>query len=255
MFEWSTDMDPVGSPGFVADNILNYEIVLASGEIVNANATSHSDLFLALKGGNNNFGVVTRFDVATFEHNQMIYGGLIIVPFDIIDSVLESLNIFTDDSAGFEPSTGLTVEVGLNGTTGDGQILLWLIDTNATGDHAALQPFLDMEPKLADQINTSLTVDYPSAVPSVSRLLMGDFTFVNDLEVIRGVQNITIGVVQAYSYIPDVTWDFQYEPLPRHVAEAGNARGGNIMGLNNTDEDLISKSTLWRLSSPILRVD
>ena len=40
-------------------------MVLASGELVNANATSRPDLFRALKGGGNNFGVVTRFDFTT----------------------------------------------------------------------------------------------------------------------------------------------------------------------------------------------
>jgi hypothetical protein len=33
----------------------------------------------------------------------------------------------------------------------------------------------------------------------------------------------------------------QYEPLPRHITKASIARGGNIMGLNNTEADLIGK--------------
>ena len=40
--------------GFVCDNVVNYEIVLASGEIVNANATSNPDLWVSLRGGSNN---------------------------------------------------------------------------------------------------------------------------------------------------------------------------------------------------------
>ena len=42
--------------GFACDNVLNYEVVLADGSIVNANATSNTDLFWALKGGGNQFG-------------------------------------------------------------------------------------------------------------------------------------------------------------------------------------------------------
>lgn len=61
--------------GWVADNVVNYEIVLASGEVKNVNNGSDSDLFVALKGGGNNFGIVTRFDIAAFEHDQKIYGG------------------------------------------------------------------------------------------------------------------------------------------------------------------------------------
>lgn len=40
--------------------------MLASGEIVTATATQYSDLFWALKGGGNSFGIVTRFDLLTY---------------------------------------------------------------------------------------------------------------------------------------------------------------------------------------------
>jgi len=42
--------------GFTCDNIHGYEVVLASGEVVYVTADSHPDLWLALKGGSNNFG-------------------------------------------------------------------------------------------------------------------------------------------------------------------------------------------------------
>lgn len=49
-----------------SQNIVNYEIVLADGTIVNANASSRPDLHEALNGGSTNFGIVTRFDLATY---------------------------------------------------------------------------------------------------------------------------------------------------------------------------------------------
>jgi FAD/FMN-containing dehydrogenase len=42
--------------GLVCDNVVNYEVVLANAAIVNANASSNSDLYWALKGGGNQFG-------------------------------------------------------------------------------------------------------------------------------------------------------------------------------------------------------
>ncbi|XXH00075.1 hypothetical protein Hte_006417 [Hypoxylon texense] len=62
--------------GFICDNVINYEVVLASGQIVNANAEENADLWRALRGGGNNFGIVTRFDMRTFE-NLEIYGGFV----------------------------------------------------------------------------------------------------------------------------------------------------------------------------------
>lgn len=47
--------------GLSVDNLLQVEIVLASGEVVNANAQEHPDLFWALRGGGGNFGIVTKF--------------------------------------------------------------------------------------------------------------------------------------------------------------------------------------------------
>lgn len=47
------------------------QIVLASGRIVNANASNHAVLHKALKGGGNNFGIVTQFDLKTFKQGKL----------------------------------------------------------------------------------------------------------------------------------------------------------------------------------------
>lgn len=60
--------------GFICDYIFDYEIVLASGEIINANAETNSDLWVALKGGGINFGIVTRFKFSVFEQGNL-WGG------------------------------------------------------------------------------------------------------------------------------------------------------------------------------------
>ncbi|KAL4877141.1 hypothetical protein BJY04DRAFT_222456 [Aspergillus karnatakaensis] len=52
--------------GLACDQVINYELVLANGTIINANSFTDPDLFLPLKGSGNNFGIVTRFDMVTF---------------------------------------------------------------------------------------------------------------------------------------------------------------------------------------------
>ncbi|KAH8808621.1 hypothetical protein F5884DRAFT_792907 [Xylogone sp. PMI_703] len=60
--------------GWAVDNVRNYEVVLPNGTIVNANQKSHPDLYFALRGGGNNFGIVTRFDFEAYEQGQF-WGG------------------------------------------------------------------------------------------------------------------------------------------------------------------------------------
>ncbi|KAJ5162801.1 uncharacterized protein N7500_004631 [Penicillium coprophilum] len=52
--------------GYAMDNVVAYDVVLGNGTQINVNKTSNGDLFWALKGGANNFGIVTRFELKTY---------------------------------------------------------------------------------------------------------------------------------------------------------------------------------------------
>src|SRR4051794_22503199 len=47
--------------GLTVDNLLEADLVLATGERVHASADDHPDLFWAIRGGGGNFGIVTSF--------------------------------------------------------------------------------------------------------------------------------------------------------------------------------------------------
>ncbi|KAH9906745.1 FAD-binding domain-containing protein [Xylariomycetidae sp. FL2044] len=62
--------------GWACDNVAAYEVVLASGAIVLATPSRHADLYWALRGGGNNFGIVTRFHFATLPlPDGLVWGG------------------------------------------------------------------------------------------------------------------------------------------------------------------------------------
>ncbi|KAJ4335437.1 hypothetical protein N0V87_006095 [Didymella glomerata] len=60
--------------GWACDNVESYEVVTASGIVVTASPTSYSDLYWALRGGGNNFGLVTNFKLRTLPLGKM-WGG------------------------------------------------------------------------------------------------------------------------------------------------------------------------------------
>ncbi|KAI0079336.1 FAD dependent oxidoreductase [Panus rudis PR-1116 ss-1] len=72
--------------GLTVDNVVGYELVLPNGTVTQVTQSSNPDLFFALKGGYNNFGIVTKFTLKTYPQGQ-VWGGLITITADQLDKV------------------------------------------------------------------------------------------------------------------------------------------------------------------------
>lgn len=81
--------------GWTCDTVTAFEVVLADGSIVEANELKNTDLFRGLRGGSNNFGIVTRIDLKTFEQGP-VWAATIYSPLATID---DQIKIFADLSA------------------------------------------------------------------------------------------------------------------------------------------------------------
>ncbi|CAG9948171.1 unnamed protein product [Clonostachys rosea f. rosea IK726] len=66
--------------GWALDNVLEYEhcshnqVVLPNATIVTASENTHADLYYALRGGGNNFGIVTSFNISVFPQGPLYTG-------------------------------------------------------------------------------------------------------------------------------------------------------------------------------------
>ncbi|KAH7311326.1 hypothetical protein B0I35DRAFT_481303 [Stachybotrys elegans] len=89
--------------GWSCDTVQNFEIVLANGSIVNANAQENPDLWQALKGGPGNFGLITRYDMTAIEYadpkTAQIWGGLLTYDsndYAVVESVIAAFVKFAE---------------------------------------------------------------------------------------------------------------------------------------------------------------
>lgn len=83
--------------GLGIDNLVEASVVLCNGKSVKASAERNSDLFFAIRGGGNNFGIVTSFTVQTYPLGP-IYRNMLTFPIDKATQVKEAIMNYIDKS-------------------------------------------------------------------------------------------------------------------------------------------------------------
>jgi len=83
--------------GLSCDNLVSADVVTADGRSVTASERENDDLFWALRGGGDNFGVVTSFEYRLHPVRE-IYGGPLLYEVDDAATVLQFYREFIDDA-------------------------------------------------------------------------------------------------------------------------------------------------------------
>ncbi|KAJ6448449.1 FAD dependent oxidoreductase [Mycena sanguinolenta] len=100
-YSWKTNQY-----GLTVDTVTAFELVKPNGDIVSITEASDPDLFFGLKGGQNNFGIVTQITLQTFPQGQ-VWGGLITYSLPQISAVSAAVAQFvsnvTDPKAAIIP--------------------------------------------------------------------------------------------------------------------------------------------------------
>ncbi|KAJ4368419.1 hypothetical protein N0V83_006776 [Neocucurbitaria cava] len=133
--------------GWSCDAVVNFEVVLSSGKIVNANATSNPDLFAALKGGQFNFGIVTRFDLKAYPATTL-WGGRTVYHPNATESLLTAYTNFKMGE--FDPYAAGWVTVRYNHTAATFSPISIMWYTKPAQKPGALKQIMDVKPQLMD---------------------------------------------------------------------------------------------------------
>ncbi|KAI1735259.1 FAD-binding domain-containing protein [Xylaria scruposa] len=139
-----------GIHGLVADGLVHLNAVLADGSKIGINATSHSDLFWAMKGAGHNFAIVTSYTVKIYSkppttwhyHNYTWTGDKVEAVFTELNKLHTSDNGTTPPLMAYEGGT-ISIDPSISETEA---ILSWTFAYNGLAEDAEklLKPFNDI---------------------------------------------------------------------------------------------------------------
>ncbi|KAK8062946.1 hypothetical protein PG997_015043 [Apiospora hydei] len=231
--------------GFACDNVVNFEVVLANGTIINANADENSDLYQAMKGGQSNFGIVTRFDMQAFEAPKL-WGGVVQWNKTATEAAIDAHVAWVDahnenlnDSAiifwSYQPALKDTI------------IITSLVDTEGHESPAGLGPFLDMAPKDSQLANTIRTATHKELTdeleqPAGYRDIWWTGTIKNNRHVYEKVLELhdeLCAFMAAQSPDGDFITQAMFQSIPTVFSQHSEERGGNVLGLDRESDNVI----------------
>ncbi|KAL2005552.1 hypothetical protein VTN00DRAFT_10045 [Thermoascus crustaceus] len=226
--------------GLACDNIVNCKIVLANGDIVNANHNENPDLFQALKGGSNNFGIVVEFDLQAF-HQPAFWGGVVVYPNSTTSRQVTAFVNFSNHIED-DPYASVISIWSYSSTTKRTQIMNIYDYSKPMPKPAAFNEFLSVPGNLSDTTRISNHADLTSEL-SMAYGLRDNFwtlTFVNDERMLQKAIDIENHLAASLgSASGEWTMNVMFQPIPTIFAQHSAKKGGNVLGLDRATENLV----------------
>ncbi|KAI9694038.1 MAG: FAD-dependent monooxygenase ctb5 [Bathelium mastoideum] len=220
--------------GFTCDMVENFEVVLASGDIVNANATSHADLWKALRGGSNNYGIVTAITLKTFPQGQF-WGG-------------QTFHSLGTRKANFKALENLIASHPydryvhfINTLVITNMTQAWIVGNSLQYTKSdppepfpeVFKPFTDIQrvpifPGGPDNTlrvdnHSDFTLEYAALSTYKKRWLFATISFGNSAEMMEEFFQLANETIQPFVTLPGFQLSMAYQPLPTIMSERNGA--------------------------------
>ncbi|KAI0868731.1 FAD-binding domain-containing protein [Hypoxylon argillaceum] len=234
-----------GARGWSVDDIVGWEVVLGDGSIVEVTTAAddpRADLAWALRGGHNNFGVVTRFDMRTFDVGGA-FGGLAVYSSGAEKLFFNALVDYMAPGGGSEdPKSAINAVSTLTPVDGDWQYGFFNVYmyTEENPRPRAIENFTSIPKEHVVLDVTALHSSWtaiPNSMAAVGahglRQLFWTMTLKADHRVIA-ITNETFysGAFNELKDVEGLSMALSYQSLTRVWLQASKEKGGNFMGLS-----------------------
>lgn len=226
----------------VCSNIISYDIVLASGSITTASATENPDLWRALKGGANNFGIVTRFKARSFPCSD-IWSGFLYMPSSQATKVLAAFHevvgrVDSDENAAgpiacftyIQPLGLQAISVNLVHTKPPEK--KWPVCWGTSPFSSIFRLWSTCKVRTL----TSATDEMNALNPPSRRQVLASTTLKNDAATLVSTHDVYRDAIASLRSVKGLSWTLVLQPLLPDWLHKGDP---NPLGLNDVNEPLV----------------
>ena len=214
--------------------------MFADGSIHDVNEKSFPDLYFALRGGGNNFGIVTRFDLASFEQGKMLGGQTLYTADNMpaLNTALYNFNInhYKDPYGAvilayvYVPAEGIflaSVDLEYGKPEPNPAIL---------ANFTAI-PSIETTARITNL--TDLTIELNSTQPSGSRETFWAFMVQNDAQILTDIQALFASQIPAIANASGLLPALVMQPISTAITSHFTSNGGNALGITAADGALL----------------
>ncbi|CAK4034243.1 bifunctional solanapyrone synthase-like [Lecanosticta acicola] len=241
-----------GSHGWACDNVANYQVVLANGSIVHANPTTNPNLYFALRGGGNNFGIVTRMDLETFPQGPM-WGGTVFYPRSANRSIINAFYWFNRNAAMDPRAHNYVAAVCFTGAE------CGIANGYAYSQPVANAPIFDNFTKIPYTTSTAristlsnFTAELKASQPPGFYQAFWTLTVQNDESLLADILNDIFypAILPYVNTTENFVGTLAMQPITEAIIQNFGKNGGNALGVNGSQGPLVILNMDWQWSDP-----
>ncbi|KAF3019289.1 hypothetical protein E8E14_007771 [Neopestalotiopsis sp. 37M] len=243
--------------GFACDSVVEFEVVLSSGDVVRASAKERPDLWVALKGGLNNFGIVTSFKMNTMESGN-IWGGVTYYMPGTFNELLHHACDFVHNEADIDTHIMCSAGYGY----GHQAVSCIMHHTGGVENPPSLQRFTSIESQIP-QMNTMRMgkhLDFCDELSKFStdgiRQYWASITVKPDISMMETFHDKWQEALAKIKDAEGFIFSFGFHPLTKTLLENSEKSGGNAMAIPPSDGPLfvILINPVWNLAEDDERI-
>ena len=223
--------------GYACDNVASLEVVTASGVIVKVTPTQFPDLYWALRGGGNNFGIVTRFELETIPQGLM-WGGTRVHMQPDYPAVIDAFVSMAEDATK-DPKSAQILSFAMSSGNALAQVQVeYMNPVNEAEPPAVLNKYLSIPALQASTMNRTLandTVMLTDQMPSGHRYAFWAATFKLDRNFMTWLQASHQRDVAPLTNLGALSFQAFTVPAMKQMSK----KGGNALGISPDDGPLM----------------